>query len=259
MPVICLPGLTRTAADFEMLAERLSAAGRRVIALDYRGRGLSAYDPNPANYTVAVELGDVLTVLDTLDVRSAIFIGTSRGGILTMMLATVRPQAIAAAVLNDIGPVIELSGLLRIKSYVGKLPAPHNFTDAAGILRRLFAAQFPTLTDQDWLVSAGRAFKQDRGRLEPTYDVRIAETLKDIGPETMVAGLWPQFDALAQVPVMVIRGALSDLLSTETLEAMKARHPGMRMVEVADQGHAPMLQDETTVGAIEQFVNAVQS
>ena len=257
IPVVCLPGLTRTATDFEILAERLSAAGRRVIALDYRGRGLSAYDPNPANYTVGVELGDALTVLDALDVRSAIFIGTSRGGILTMMLATVRPQAIAAAILNDIGPVIELSGLLRIKSYVGKLPAPQNLADAAEILRGLFAAQFPTLTDQDWLVSAGRVFKAERGRLEPTYDVRIAETLKDIGPETKVAGLWPQFDALAQVPVMVIRGALSDLLSTETLEAMKARHPGIRIVKVGDQGHAPMLQDEPTLAAIEQFVSAV--
>jgi pimeloyl-ACP methyl ester carboxylesterase len=257
IPVVCLPGLTRTAADFELLAERLSAAGRRVIALDYRGRGLSAYDPNPANYTVGVELGDALTVLDALDVRSAIFIGTSRGGILTMMLATVRPQAIAAAILNDIGPVIELSGLLRIKSYVGKLRTPQNFAEAAEILRELFAAQFPTLTDQDWLVSASRAFKQDRGRLEPTYDVRIADTLKDISPETIGPGLWPQFDALAQVPVMVIRGALSDLLSTETVEAMKAQHPSMRIVEVADQGHAPMLQDETTVAAIEQFVNAV--
>ena len=259
LPVVCLPGLTRTAADFETLAERLSAAGRRVVALDYRGRGLSAYDPNPANYTVGVELGDVLTVLDALDVRSAIFIGTSRGGILTMMLAAVRPQAIAAAVLNDIGPVIELSGLLRIKGYVGRLPAPGDYPDAARLLRDVFAAQFPNLGDEDWLAAACRAFRQEDGRLVPTYDVKIADTLKDVSPETRVAGLWPQFDALAQVPVMAIRGSLSDLLSTETLEAMKTRHPGMRIVEVANQGHAPMLQDETTVAAIERFVNAVQS
>ena len=256
-PVVCLPGLTRTAADFEVLAERLSAAGRRVVALDYRGRGLSAYDPNPANYTVQVELGDLLTVLDALDLRSAVFIGTSRGGILAMVLATVRPQAIAAAILNDIGPVIELSGLLRIKSYVGKLPVPRDFADAAEILRDVFAAQFPDFTDEDWLTSARRAFKQQGGRLVPTYDVRISESLKDLGPETSVPDLWPQFDALAQVPLMVIRGALSDLLSAETLEAMNARHPGMRVVEVAGQGHAPMLQDEPTLAAIERFVNAI--
>jgi pimeloyl-ACP methyl ester carboxylesterase len=256
-PVVCLPGLTRTAADFEVLAERLSATGRRVIAADYRGRGLSAYDPDPANYAVHVELGDVLTVLDALDVRSAIFIGTSRGGILTMVLANVRPQAVAAAILNDIGPVIELSGLLRIKSYVGKLPTPETYADAARLLREVFVASFPNLSDEDWLGFARRAFKQEGGRLVPTYDARIAETLKDTRPDTLVPDLWPQFGGLAQVPVMVIRGALSDLLSAETVEAMKARRPDMRAVEVADQGHAPMLQDEPTLAAIERFVNAV--
>jgi pimeloyl-ACP methyl ester carboxylesterase len=256
-PVVCLPGLTRTAADFEVLAERLSAAGRRVIALDYRGRGLSAYDPNPVNYNVQVELGDVLTVLDALNVPSAVFIGTSRGGILTMLLATVRPTAIAAAILNDIGPVIDLPGLLRIQSYVGRLPAPQDYADGARILRGLFAAQFPTLSDEDWLASSRRAFKEDDGRLVPTYDVKIADTLKDVSPETGVPDLWPQFDALARVPVMVIRGARSDLLSAGTVDAMKARHRDMQVVEVADQGHAPLLQDEPTLAAIEQFVNAV--
>lgn len=256
-PVVCLPGLTRTADDFEVLAERLSAAGRRVIVLDYRGRGLSAYDPNPANYTVHVELGDLLTVLDALDVQSATFIGTSRGGILAMVLASVRPQAVAAAILNDIGPVIELPGLLRIKSYVGKLPAPQNDAEAAKVLREVFEASFPNLGDEDWRGFARRAFKQQNGRLVPTYDLRIAETLKEIGPETAIPDLWPQFDALAQVPVMVIRGALSDLLSAETVEAMGARHPNMLVAEVAGQGHAPMLQDEPTLAAIEQFVNAV--
>ncbi len=174
-----------------------------------------------------------------------------------MTLATVRPQAIAAAILNDIGPVIELPGLLRIKSYVGKLPAPENYADAAAILRGLFAAQFPNLSEEDWLASARGGFKQDNGRLVPTYDVTIAESLKNVGPETVIPDLWAQFDALAQVPVMIIRGALSDLLSAETVEAMKARHSGLRVVEVANQGHAPMLQDEPTLAAIEQFVNAV--
>jgi pimeloyl-ACP methyl ester carboxylesterase len=257
IPVVCLPGLTRTAADFEVLAERLCAAGRHVIALDYRGRGLSAYDPDPANYNVQVELGDVLTVLEALNVRSTVFVGTSRGGILTMVLATVRPQVIAAAILNDIGPVIELPGLLRIQSYVGRPPAPHDYAEAARILRGLFAAQFPTLGEEDWLASARRAFRQDDGRLVPTYDARIADSLKGIGPETVVPDLWQQFDALAQVPVMVIRGAHSDLLSTATVQAMKARHPDMRIVEVADQGHAPLLEDEPTVAAVERFVNLI--
>ncbi len=143
LPVVCLHGLARTSADFHRLALALSghpANHRQVIAIDYRGRGRSDFDPNPANYNVGTELNDVLTVLSALDVRPAVFIGTSRGGILTMLLATVRPQAIVGAVLNDIGPVIEPVGLMRIKGYVGKLSQPEKFRarrrDAAPTARR---------------------------------------------------------------------------------------------------------------------------
>jgi pimeloyl-ACP methyl ester carboxylesterase len=254
IPVVCLPGLTRTAADFDVVARRLSKQGRPVIALDYRGRGLSEYDDDPAKYNVQVELADVLTVLETLGARPAIFLGTSRGGILTMSLASVRPDAVRAAVLNDIGPIIEKAGLLRIKGYVGKLPAPRNYADAADILRGSFGAQFPALGDADWLRAAQRAFRMEDGRLVPTYDVRIADTLTDVTPDSPLAELWPQFDALAGVPLMVIRGALSDLLSLSTVAAMKARRPDMHVVEVPDQGHAPWLEDEATLAAIDRFL-----
>src|SRR5690348_15034200 len=229
-PVVCLPGLARTAADFENLASALAnddGHPRRVIAVDYRGRGLSAYDPDPANYTFQVELADVLAILTAVEALPAIFVGTSRGGILTMLMAGVRPTAIAGVVFNDIGPVIEPQGLMRIKSYVGKLPQPRTFEEGAEILRRLFGPQFPKLGQVDWLASARRAFKEEKGRLVTTYDVRLANALNGVDAERPVPTLWKEFDALADVPLMVIRGANSDLLSVATVEAMRARRTAL--------------------------------
>lgn len=256
LPIVCLPGLTRTAEDFDVLAAALAKGHppRRVIAVDYRGRGLSDYDRDPANYNPVVEMADVVTMLTALDALPAIFIGTSRGGTLIMLFAATQPAIVAAAVLNDIGPVIEPKGLVRIKGYVGHLPQPKDFTDAAAILRQLFGSQFPKLTDADWLASAHRAFKDENGRLVPTYDVALARTLDGVTPDMPAPTLWPQFDALVNVPVMVIRGLLSDLLSAQTVEAMRARHPSLRVVEVADQGHAPLLADTETIARISDFI-----
>ena len=168
-----------------------------MIAIDSRGRGQSEYDRNPENYNVAVELGDVATVLTALGIGPAVFIGSSRGGILTLLLGVAHPTAIAGAVLHDIGPVIEPKGLARIKSYVGKLPQPRNFADGADILRRLFDAQFPKLTAEQWLAAARRTWKIDDGEMVPTYDVRLARTLAEFDIERPLPPLWNEFDALA--------------------------------------------------------------
>lgn len=257
--VVCLPGLARTTADFDALATELSRDGshpRRVIALDYRGRGLSQYDHDPANYSLPVELADVLAVVTALESLPAVFIGTSRGGILTMLLAAVRPSAIAGAVLNDIGPVIEPQGLMRIKSYVGKLPQPRTFEEGAEILRRLFHSQFPLFGPNDWLAAARRMFKEENGQLVTTYDPKLATTLAAVDLEQPVPTLWKEFDALTHVPVMVIRGANSDILSASTVAQMKARHPALETFEVPDQGHAPLLAEPHTVALIANFVGA---
>jgi pimeloyl-ACP methyl ester carboxylesterase len=257
LPVVCLPGLARTAADFDELAAALAHDADRprfVAAVDYRGRGRSDYDRNPDNYTLAVELSDVLAILTALAIGPAVFIGASRGGILTMLLAAARPTAIAGVVLNDIGPVIGPKGLMRIKSYVGKLPEPRSFEEGAEVLRRLFDAQFPKLAPAEWLKGAKRMWREQDGRLVPTYDVKLAKSLASVDPEHPLPSLWNQFDALRRVPVMAIRGANSDILSAETVAAMRTRHPEIETIEVPDQGHTPLLNEPETIARIAAFV-----
>ena len=258
LPVLCLPGLTRTVADFESLAPAL-ASTRRVIAIDSRGRGQSDYDQNPENYNLAVELADIVSVLGALAIGPALFIGSSRGGILTMLLAAAHPVAVAGAILHDIGPVIEPAGLARIKGYVGKLPQPGSFAEGADILRREFQIQFPKLTDEQWLAAARRAWKVEHGVLAPTYDVRIAQSFAKADDGQPMPTLWKEFDALARVPVLVIRGANSDILSATTVATMRARHPGLELIEVADQGHVPLLEGAEVVSYIGRFVERCDS
>jgi pimeloyl-ACP methyl ester carboxylesterase len=257
LPVVCLPGLTRTAADFDDLASALASnpeAPRRVLAIDYRGRGFSDYDRDPGNYTLATELADLRAVLTALDVQPAVFIGTSRGGILTMLLGSAQPTAIAGVVLNDIGPVIEPTGLARIKSYVGKLPQPKSFEEAAEIFRRLFGQHFTKLTDQEWLGYSRRSFKAEQQRLVPTYDVRLARTMESINFDQPLPAMWPQFDSLVRVPLTVLRGQNSDLLSETTVAAMRRRRTAIETITVPDQGHAPILSGSDLIDRVVEFV-----
>ncbi|HEX4408465.1 MAG TPA: alpha/beta hydrolase [Xanthobacteraceae bacterium] len=255
LPVVCLPGLTRTTSDFDTLAPVLAGSRqpRRVIAIDSRGRGQSDYDPKPENYNVLVELNDVVTVLSALGIGPAVFVGSSRGGILTMLLGATQPALIVGVVLHDIGPVIEIKGVARIKSYVGKLQEPRSFAEGAEILSQLFGDQFPKLTAAHWLAAAENTWKMAGGELVPTYDVKLASTLGDVDSEKPLPSMWNEFDALKQVPVMVIRGANSDLLSVETVNEMRSRYPGLEVIEVPDQGHVPLF-DSLTIPAIVAFV-----
>jgi pimeloyl-ACP methyl ester carboxylesterase len=256
LSMVCLPGLSRTADDFDVLAAAIAAKAtepRRVLALDYRGRGLSDYDRNPKNYAIHVELADVIAVLMACGAAPAIIVGTSRGGLLAMVLATKQPGAVAGAVLNDIGPVIEARGLARIKGYVGKLPEPRNFEEGADILRRISGSQFPNLGAADWLAAAKRTWREQNGRLITTYDPTLARNLAAMHPDRPLPAMWPQFEALARVPVMVIRGAYSDILSCETVAAMKTRHPELDVLVIPDQGHAPLLAEPDTIARIAQF------
>jgi len=201
-------------------------------------------------------LSDVLATLAALQIGPAVFVGSSRGGILTMLLASAHPATIAGAVLHDIGPAIEPTGLVRIKSYVGKLPRPGSLGEGAEILRRLFAPHFPKLTSQQWLAAARRTWKTECGALVPTYDVQLAHTLAEFDSECLPPPLWNEFGALARVPVLVIRGANSDILSAATVSAMRSRHPALQSIEVPDQGHVPLLEDPDLIDRIAAFVRS---
>jgi pimeloyl-ACP methyl ester carboxylesterase len=257
LPVVCLPGLARTATDFHRLASALADDAehpRYVLALDYRGRGLSDYDSNPDNYSLPVELADVLSVLTALEIGKAVFVGTSRGGLLAMLLGAARPAALAGVVLNDIGPVIEPRGLARIKGYVGQLPQPKSFEEAAEVLRQLFSPQFPALSADDWMELGQRTFRDQGGRIIPDYDPKLAHALRDVDIERPLPDLWQQFDSLADASMLIIRGANSDLLSPATFEAMRARRSQCETLVVPDQGHAPLLTDDETISRIGAFV-----
>jgi pimeloyl-ACP methyl ester carboxylesterase len=259
LPVVCLPGLSRTAEDFDPLASSLASGGatpRRVLALDYRGRGLSEFDRDRRNYTIPVELADVIAVLTACAAAPAIIIGTSRGGLIAMALAAVQPGAIAGVVLNDIGPAIEAKGLMRIKGYVGKLPQPRTFEEGGEILRRIADSQFPKLDAAAWVTLAKRGWREQDGRLVPTYDPALARGLAAISPDRPTPTMWPQFDALGRMPLLVFRGANSDILSETTAASMQARYPAMELFVVADQGHAPLLAEPDTIGKIASFATA---
>ena len=259
-PVLCLPGLTRNGRDFHDLALALSRhpnQARTVYTLDYRGRGLSDFDPDWRNYAVQIEMLDVLDFITAVGLHDAALIGTSRGGLITMLIAAAQPTAIGAAVLNDIGPVIEHEGMARISGYVGRVPLPISWPDAARMMRELNRRHFPEVSDTIWEEAARQWYNEKNGKPAPGYDSNLGNALSVLdGP---MPTLWPQFEALKRVPLMVVRGENSDILTAETAEEMQRRHPAMATVTVANQGHAPLLKDTATVEAIRHFLTATDA
>ncbi|MDT8344430.1 MAG: alpha/beta hydrolase [Thermohalobaculum sp.] len=250
--VLCLPGLTRSMRDFADVAARL-ARGYRVVRLDYRGRGGSDRAENPlAEYTPMVEGGDAALLMAHLGIARAAILGTSRGGLIGMGLAAKAPAMVSCLILNDVGPVVEPAGLAAIMDYLGREPGFADFAAAAAGLRRSYGAQVAGLDHADWLAFARRIYRDEGGRPALDYDPRLRESVEAAiaaGP----ADLWPLFDAI-EVPILVLRGANSDLLSAATLAQMQARKPGLIAVTVPDRGHVPFLDEPVAVAAIDAFL-----
>ncbi len=258
IPVVCLPGLTRNSADFDPLAKVLSAGGagklRRVLSLDYRGRGRSSYDSNWRNYSLEVENADILAVLSAAEVDRAVFVGTSRGGIHAMGLSATRPAIVEAVVLNDIGPVLDPAGIARISSYVGKTPVPRSLQEAVAILEDMMADRFTALAEADWIACATATFVDSSGEIRSLYDENLMKAFAETAAATPLPTFWPFFEGLRDRPLLVIRGANSDLLSPETVSEMVLRHKGCQVHVVDGQGHAPLLTDAATIRRICDFV-----
>ena len=255
-PLICLPGLTRNANDFADLAERYSPRFR-VIAPDFRGRGMSAYDPVPARYLPPTYAHDVIELMDQIAIPQAIFVGTSLGGLVTMLMAVMAPQRIAASVLNDIGPEIDDTGVNRIKTYVGKGVRFENWDEAAEVVAANNRHAFDAYTHDDWLRMAQRNCREDNGEIVFDYDQAIAQPFNGDAP-TPEFDLWPLFAVLTQKPLLVIRGAKSDLLSASALEKMHAAAPNMTSAVVSGVGHAPDLNEPEAIAAIDAFLGEVE-
>ncbi len=257
--VLCLHGLTRNGRDYEDLAPRIAALGRRVIIADQRGRGMSDWDANPEHYQPGYYVGDMLGLLDKLDISKVIIVGTSMGGLMSMMLAAAQPGRLVGAVINDIGPEIAQEGLDRIATYVTGGPPATNWADAAARTRAINGSAFPTRRNDSefWETFARRLFRETPdGRILLDYDPEIARPFLD--GKVTGGDLWPFFDALRGVPTLVVRGELSDLLTKDTVAKMRLRKADLQTVEAPAIGHAPFLTEPETWAALEHFFAGLQ-
>lgn len=253
-PLLCLTGLTRNAKDFHDFAMR-HAGTRRVLCPDYRGRGRSAYDPDPANYQAPVYLNDIQHLLAVTHVRKVVILGTSLGGILAMAMTVAAPTMLAGVILNDIGPEVSESGRQRIADYVGRGVYVADYAAAVAAWRSTYAAAYPNLDNAGWLKIAQASFTPDeqRGGLRLDYDLKIGQALREQA-KAPLPDLWPLFRGLRHLPVLALRGALSDVLTAETFVRMKREHAGLLQVTVPSVGHIPMLDEPEAQSAIDGFL-----
>lgn len=257
VPLICLPGLSRNTRDFEDVGHALARNGRKVFALDYRGRGRSDWDTNWANYSLPVEASDIALFLAQAALPRFAVLGTSRGGLHAMMMAAQIPSEVfCAAILNDVGPRIELSALLDIRDSIAARRSYTSFGEMAAVLEAALARDFPQVDSAGWLKFARQAGRQTEGGVVFDHDPALDKPMESITADTPWPELWPLFAPLLDRPVLVLRGANSRLLTQETLQDMAAAHPDLSSLTIPDEGHAPLLWDSLSQRAIEDFLRA---
>ena len=252
-PILCIPGLTRNARDFEPVADRF-AGDWRVLSIDLRGRGLSAFDPIPANYKPMIYVADILKLLDQLGIADAIFVGTSLGGICTMALALGDRERIAGALLNDVGPVVNLAGIERIAAYVGKPLTFASWDDAIDQTAARAHDVYPDYGRPEWERFVRRMAIEENGRVRFDYDMRIAD---NFAGAASAPDAWPLYQALEGRPVTILRGELSDLLSAKVAERMATAIDDAELVTVSRVGHAPSFDEPESIAALERLLDRV--
>ena len=259
LPVIAIHGLTRNSADFETIAPLIARSGRRVLALDVRGRGLSDRATDPMTYQPPVYAKDVLALLEGAGIERGVFLGTSMGGLITMAITALKSRVVAAAILNDIGPAVSPEGLARIAAYSGQPVDTPTWAAAADYAKRINAIALPHYTDADWDAFARRIFEEGtEGTPILNYDPDIAVPIKAAGAKALAPNLWPSFRRLARRrPTLLIRGGTSDLLSADIAARMQKTAPEMRYAEIPGIGHAPMLDEPESKAAIFEFLKDV--
>jgi pimeloyl-ACP methyl ester carboxylesterase len=255
--VLCLHGLMRNGRDFEQLAPHL-AARHRVIVPDVRGRGFSARDPNFHNYQIPVYVRDVLTLLAGLGAARVAIIGTSMGGLIAMVLAATQPGLVSGIVLNDVGPEVDPVGLERIRGYAGKGIPVRSWPEAVAQARSVYGSAWPDLSDARWDELVRRSYRANaQGVPEVDADPLIGEPLRNTSKAA--PDLWPLWKALANVPILTIRGVHSDILSVATLARMHQEKPDLDALTVANRGHAPLLDEPECLAALDRFLPRLAS
>jgi pimeloyl-ACP methyl ester carboxylesterase len=252
-PVLCLAGLTRTGQDFDYVAPHLK--GIRLICMDYRGRGASGW-ADPSTYTVPVEARDALELLDHLGLAKAAILGTSRGGLIAMLLAAMAPERLTGVALNDIGPEIAPEGLEIIKSYIGRRPGQQTYAEATEARPALMTG-FANVPMSRWEDEVRLHFRQEADGLHLTYDPKLRDAVLEVGAQP-APDLWPLFDAMAGLPLALIHGENSDLLADSTVTEMQRRRPDMIYARVPDRAHIPFLDEPESLAALAQWIGALK-